>query len=56
MTVLVMIWARFGKSERFRRKRKAGCGCPGAAGYAPKETIRYHVRRGERPEFIVRPG
>ncbi len=36
--------------------KAGGCGCAGSSGAAPKGSIVFRARKGERPQIIVKMG
>jgi hypothetical protein len=52
-TASVFAWARW-RGRKFRFGRDTHCGCLSPADAAPRSSIVYRARKGERPEVIVK--
>jgi hypothetical protein len=52
-TVALFLWFRF-KPRKFSLQKDTHCGCSAAGQAAPKSSIVFRARRGEKPEIIVK--
>jgi len=52
VAAVLLVWGKV-RRRKFSFGGQGHCGC-GAAGQAPKSSIVFHARRGERPRAIVR--
>jgi len=48
-----LIWRRF-RRRKFSSQRDTHCGCSAAGSQRDAPTILFKVRKGERPEMLVR--
>jgi len=52
-TAGLFIWARF-RRPQFSLERETHCGCSSTSGVAPKGSIVFRARKGERRQVIVK--
>ncbi|MBI3881762.1 MAG: hypothetical protein HY301_17065 [Verrucomicrobia bacterium] len=53
LTVGLFVWAR-ARRPRFSFQRDTHCGCSAGAGDAPKSSIVFHARKGERSRIVMK--
>jgi hypothetical protein len=52
-TAGILLWSKL-RPRKFDLKRDTHCGCSSPAEAAPKSSMIFRARRGERPEIIVK--
>jgi hypothetical protein len=52
-TVALFAWARF-HPRKFSFARDTHCGCSSPASAAPKSSIVFHARKGERGQIVLK--
>jgi hypothetical protein len=51
-TAGMFLWARWRRRQPGKLPCYSGCGCSSSS--APRETVTYRARKGQRPEIIVK--
>jgi hypothetical protein len=52
-TVAVFVWLKF-RQKKFNFQRDTHCGCSSVSQTAPKNSIIFHARKGERGQVIMK--
>lgn len=53
ITAGLFAWSKF-RPRKFSLERDTHCGCASAGGSAPKTSIIYRAKRGERSQIVMR--
>ena len=53
LTAGLFVWSKF-RPRKFSFERDTHCGCASSAESAPKTSIVYRAKRGERPQIVMR--
>jgi hypothetical protein len=54
-TAGAFVWNR-ARAKKFSFEKDTHCGCGKAGNIGPRQTIRFHARKGERSRVIVKNG
>jgi hypothetical protein len=55
LAAAALLWSRF-RPRKFSFERDTHCGCSASSQAAPRQSIVFRARKGERPQVLIKNG